>query len=60
MQPGTEPFRLTVVPVGFSRFGGFSLQYNNISVIMKLFGAGPKSHAGADEKLVIYFHWPKS
>jgi hypothetical protein len=33
----------------FSDFPRFFGQNNEISVIMKLFGAGPKSHAGADE-----------
>ena len=35
------------------------VQNNEISVIMKFFGTGPKSHAGANEKLVIYFQWAK-
>ena len=36
----------------------FCVRNNEILVIMNFVGAGPKSHAGADEKLVIYFHWP--
>jgi hypothetical protein len=43
-------FLLGVVCVGFFPFFG---QNNEIPVIMTLFGAGPKSHVGADEKLVF-------
>ena len=34
------------------------MQNNEILKIMIFFGAGPKLHAGADEKLLIKFHWP--